>query len=864
MKRFWGLMVGFFLLVASSWAQAAPTVTYTTSGTPGNYVLDFTVTNTLGVDNMDIYLFGVLVDNGVAVLPAPTGFLPYNMGWNTNVYGGPDLVFTCEWFFGGPDQNKINKGETIGGFIVNVTAVTAPTSVQWFAFAHASIPGGPEVMYWGGDNFHVPYNPGFIGVATGAPPPLAYVANYLSGSVSVIDTSTNTVVATVGVGGNPNDLAITPDGTRAYVTRTPDYNSVSVIDTSSNTVVAVVGVGSMATGVSITPDGTRAYVSNANSNSVSVIDTSSNTVVATVGVGNSPFGVAFAPDGSRAYVTNAYSNSVSVIDTSTNTVTATVEVGIQPVGIRITPDGTRAYVTNQSPLQTQSSTVSVIDTMSNTVVATVNVGPHPHEPAITPDGTRVYVSHSFYHSNVVSVIDTSSNTVVATIPLGDDNHGLAITPDGTHAYVTIISTKSVSVIDISSNTVVATAIPVGSHPVEIAFSPGPSVKPVANAGSGQTIHVGRTVNLDGSGSSDASGLTLTYMWSFDSIPAGSSAIISNPTSVNPTFTTDAPGDFVVRLIVTNSSGSVSSPSTVTFSTTNSPPVADAGLNRAITLIGSTVYLNGNTPGRESYDPDGDPLNYNWSFSSKPSGSTASLIGASTATPTFIADVHGTYMAQLVVSDPWANSGPATVTISFVNVAPDVDPGANQSVPVDVVAFLDGSGSRDDNGDPLTYRWSFISKPAMSSTVISSPTDKITSLVPDLPGAYIVQLIVNDGFVDGDPRTVTIQAYATESAAIATATDTQVSVSSIPVLALKNANMKNTLLNKLNNVIANIDAGLYASALDQLKNDLLGKTDGCARTGAPDKNDWITTCQEQNQVYPLILETIWIVEGLLPL
>ena len=50
-------------------------------------------------------------------------------------------------------------------------------------------------------------------------------------------------------------------------------NTVSMIDTASNTVVATVAVGSGPFGVAITPDGTRAYVANSASNSVSVIDT---------------------------------------------------------------------------------------------------------------------------------------------------------------------------------------------------------------------------------------------------------------------------------------------------------------------------------------------------------------------------------------------------------------------------------------------------------------------------------------------------------------------------------------------------------------------------------------------------------------
>jgi hypothetical protein len=65
--------------------------------------------------------------------------------------------------------------------------------------------------------------------------------------------------------------------------------------------------------------------------------------------------------------------------------------------------------------------------------------------------------------------------------------------------------------------------------------------PVADAGLDQTTLVGDMVTLDGSGSSDMDGDSLTYSWFFTSRPAGSTATLSNPTAVNPTFTVDKPG-----------------------------------------------------------------------------------------------------------------------------------------------------------------------------------------------------------------------------------------------------------------------------------------------------------------------------------
>jgi YVTN family beta-propeller protein len=83
--------------------------------------------------------------------------------------------------------------------------------------------------------------------------PFAYVANESSNTVSVIDTATNAVVATVTVGGLPLGVAVTPDGKHAYVANRAN-GTVSVIDTASNTVVATVTVGNGAGGAAVTPD----------------------------------------------------------------------------------------------------------------------------------------------------------------------------------------------------------------------------------------------------------------------------------------------------------------------------------------------------------------------------------------------------------------------------------------------------------------------------------------------------------------------------------------------------------------------------------------------------------------------------------
>jgi YVTN family beta-propeller protein len=127
---------------------------------------------------------------------------------------------------------------------------------------------------------------------------------------------------------------VSPDGTTAYVTNL-GTNNVSVINTATNMVTATIAAGTEPIGVAVSPDGTTAYVTNLGTNNVSVINTATNMVTATIPVGMGPDGVAVSPDGTTAYVTNTGSGNVSVIDTANNMVTDTITAGMDPTAIAI-------------------------------------------------------------------------------------------------------------------------------------------------------------------------------------------------------------------------------------------------------------------------------------------------------------------------------------------------------------------------------------------------------------------------------------------------------------------------------------------------------------------------------------------------
>lgn len=151
-----------------------------------------------------------------------------------------------------------------------------------------------------------------------------YCANVYDNSVSVIDTSTNTVTTTITDKSilGPFTIALTPDGKSLYVNNygnplfpnRTDSNTVTVIDTATKAVTKVIPVGSSPSGLAITPNGKYAYVANyASHGTVSVIDVQAGTVIQTLDVGTLPSEVAIDPAGTYAYVTNLKSNTVSVI-----------------------------------------------------------------------------------------------------------------------------------------------------------------------------------------------------------------------------------------------------------------------------------------------------------------------------------------------------------------------------------------------------------------------------------------------------------------------------------------------------------------------------------------------------------------------
>jgi len=301
--------------------------------------------------------------------------------------------------------------------------------------------------------------------AGGAQAERAYVPNTGSGTISVIDTATDQVVATwpqsgtlgqelqgtvvdrsgktvlvvdgkantvlavaaatgivqkrIPAGDGPEGLGLSRDGKTAAACAEDSNQAVFIDALGLKPEFAVKLQGKNPEHCIFSPDNHWLLASNENSNDVDVIDIAQKKSVALIKAEAHPRGMGFTPDGKFVYIANEGANLVQVVAVGTWDVVKTIPTALRSAGILVNADGSRVYVANGG-----AGTVSVIDTASNEVIASVTVGQRPWNMALTHDGKKLYVANG--RTNDVSVIDTGSNQVLKTIAVGQKPWGVAI------------------------------------------------------------------------------------------------------------------------------------------------------------------------------------------------------------------------------------------------------------------------------------------------------------------------------------------------------------------------------------------------------------------------------------------------------
>ena len=306
-----------------------------------------------------------------------------------------------------------------------------------------------------------------------------FVVNSDSGSVSALDTHSEQKIGELLVGVSPRSLAVSPDGSRLYVT---SEGTVSVVDAARLVVLATIAVGAESYGVVSDPRGQFVYVASSASATIEVIDVSLGQVIAAIPVAPRPKGLAVSADGSWLYATHFLSGEVSVIDLRQRTVLRLISTGADSnmaQKIAIHPTNGRAYlphirsnVANRNVLfdSTVFPLVSVVHLGANQSIAQerldLSLGPHsvnlPFDVAFAPDGPRLYVVN--LGSGDMSVINLATRQKIKDVDVGDGPRGIVLSTDGRKAYVTNSLSDDVSVVDLTTLEEIK-RIPVTSSPL---------------------------------------------------------------------------------------------------------------------------------------------------------------------------------------------------------------------------------------------------------------------------------------------------------------------------------------------------------------------------------------------------------------
>lgn len=317
--------------------------------------------------------------------------------------------------------------------------------------------------------------------------------------------------------------------------------------------------------------------------------------------------------------------------------------------------------------------------------------------------------------------DDENNVVSATIKLNGKN---IFTPDDFRKNIHLLS-EDIFLKDNNALSVEQQGRPGSFLVVKVVQdAPPPAVPTVSISATPQAVRTGETSTLSWVATNADS---CVIEPAIGTVAAGGTVQVS--VSQTTTYTITATG----------SAGSATAQATITH--LNSAPIAESQLATTDEDATVAVHLGGS-------DPDNDPLSYT-ALTAPANGVITGAAQDWSYTPN--PDFNGTDSFSFMVNDGFTDSAPATVTVTVkpVNDPPLANAGPDQVATRNSTVTLDAGGSTDVEGDTLTYQWSFISKPAGSSALLSDATSRTPSFLADVSGAYAVKLIVSDGVLESE-------------------------------------------------------------------------------------------------------------------
>src|SRR5438132_5214105 len=307
-----------------------------------------------------------------------------------------------------------------------------------------------------------------LGAAVPAAAATLFITNTKSESAAVIDTATLEVVGTIPLGrGKPNRIVFHPDGRTAWVVYDKGRD-LGVIDAEARKLVTRVRIGGNPYNLAFTPDGRHLLVldwsSDTSTDEVIFYDLKAEKIDGRVAVSTWPAHAIFSRDGKLLYVSGETAGDVTMIDVAQRTVVGRlVHGGGDAMGLAPTADGKTLYAAAG-----ENKAILKIDTGSHKIVGEIPLPGIVHEATLTLDGQFLYAT--LRKANKLVVVRTADDKIVAVLPQKGYPDLVTMDPGGRYALVTNRYADLVSVIDVKSHTQVKT-IAVGRAPHGMALRP---------------------------------------------------------------------------------------------------------------------------------------------------------------------------------------------------------------------------------------------------------------------------------------------------------------------------------------------------------------------------------------------------------
>lgn len=298
------------------------------------------------------------------------------------------------------------------------------------------------------------------------------VLNKSDHNAAFVDPATRQVLGKAPTGRYPHEAAVSPDGSRAYVTNygtgTEPGNTVTVLDVRKRAALRTFDLGEYKRphGVAVSGDGKLVWVTCEANQAVLELDAQSGKILQTYRTGQNGSHMVVPGSGEKKlYIPNIASGTLTVIERASGQARS-LEIGPGTEAISLTPDGRRLLVGSRG-----ANSVTVLDTATGEIIGKfASGGAVPIRVKVAPNGKTVLVSNS--QSNSVAVFELGPGAeakLLGAIDTGTVPVGILFEPDGKRAYVANTQSNLVSVIDPAARRVVTT-ITTGTEPDGMAWA----------------------------------------------------------------------------------------------------------------------------------------------------------------------------------------------------------------------------------------------------------------------------------------------------------------------------------------------------------------------------------------------------------